>query len=409
MIDFLEENGVIVISDTDWKSILRKLHTSFKERYGLDFLGKVMEWHDIPQELRAEFVGELRRSRDFSFLDFVERFKRMMGLAGGLRDFVKRNWNLFALMGGVAVKVAFDEYCRRIPPKSPEEAQLREIVGKAVDAYNVGIAAYADFKTALDFVSALRAAAEGAGIDATLGAAAAGVALLQSALSWYAQWYVSTHTTWRLCREVGGRSVCFSIKGSEGFFDSEHLVVSANGRELASFNLVRGGAYDGPPRQACLVEGLRGCIDRSAESAGVRVECRSGAPYVECTLEVEQRETAPRTATNDYGSYVLNCASTEERVYKWAWRVRVGLLGLEGVQAPERSLVSSRTLWGACTIEWRYRWWSYGGYSSPGCSSTHSGGSSLSGSWGSRPSSRAAPSGSRPTSSMFRYMSDTDW
>ncbi|MCC6050927.1 MAG: hypothetical protein LM580_09485 [Thermofilum sp.] len=60
---------------------------------------------------------------------------------------------------------------------------------------------------------------------------------------------------------------------------------------------MRGGAYDGPPRQACLVEGLRGCVDRSAESAGVRVECRSGAPYVECTLEVEQRETAPRTAT----------------------------------------------------------------------------------------------------------------
>jgi hypothetical protein len=137
--------------------------------------------------------------------------------------------------------------------------------------------------------------------------------------------------------------------------------------------------------------------------------CRSGAPYVECTLEVEQRETAPRTATYDYGSYVLKRASTEERVYKWAWRVRVGLLGLEEVQAPERRLVSSKTLWGACTVEWRYWWWwqrPYGGYSGSDRSSSSSSGRSSSGSASSGSPSTAPRRSYRPAG--LRYIPD-DW
>jgi len=107
----------------------------------------------------------------------LQGFAEDSGLAVKLRDFVKRNWDLFASVGGVAVKVAFVEWCRRNPPKSPEEAQLREIVGRAIDAYNLGIAAYGEFKTALGFVRALKAAAEGAGMGAALAAAAAGVSL----------------------------------------------------------------------------------------------------------------------------------------------------------------------------------------------------------------------------------------
>jgi uncharacterized membrane protein YgcG len=321
---------------------------------------------------------------------------------------VKKNWDLFALAGGVAAKVAFDEYCRRIPPKSPEEEQLREVVGKALDAYNLGIAAYMDFKTALDFVSALRAAAEGAGIEAALDAAAAGVSLLLSALSWYAQWYVSTHTTYRLCRVVGGRSVCFTIKEPGSLIDTEHLVVAVDGRELLSVGLVRGLSRAGRPRLACLTENpfIIRPVDRSAESGGVRVECRSGVPYVECAVELEQRETARSVERYDYGSYTLVCESAEERVYKWTWRVRVGLLGLEEAQAPVRRLAGSRLIWGACRIEWRSWWWSYGGYSGSGRSFSSSSGRSSSGSASSGSPSTAPRRSYRPA--RLRYIPD-DW
>lgn len=158
---------------------------------------------------------------------------------------------------------------------------------------------------------------------------------------------------YQLCREVGGRTVCFTIAKPSGFFDTEHLVVSVDGSQLASFNLIRGGVHDGPPRQACLVEGLRGCVDRSAESAGVRVECRSGAPYVECAVQLYQSETKRLETSENYGAYVRKCITTVVSRYKWTWRVQVGLLGLAEARAPERQLLSAVEL-PSCWYERRY-------------------------------------------------------
>jgi len=241
---FLEENGIIVITDTESLRVLKTLDGAYRSRYGLDLIDSVADWYGIPKdaEVRAAFRQAVESGEIYNFipgwprekqarLDLaLQGFAEDSGLAVRLRDFVKRNWDLIAQVSGVAAKLAFEECCRRNPPRDAGEAQLRRAVGTALDAYNLAIAAYGEFKTALDFVNALKAAAEGAGIDAALGAAAAGVALLQSALSWYAQWYVSTHTTWRLCREVGGRSVCFAIEKPSGFFDTERLVVTVDGR-----------------------------------------------------------------------------------------------------------------------------------------------------------------------------------
>jgi hypothetical protein len=253
--------------------------------------------------------------------------------------------------------VAFDEYCRRNPPKTPEEAQLRRVMGMAIDAHNVAIAAYMDFETALAFVRSLRAAAAGAGGGATATAAASGVALLQAALAWYAHWYVETHSQLTLSRVVGGHSVCFTIERPGGLFEPEHLVITVDGRKLASFDLVRGGQWEPTPRQACLFEWPGRCVDRSASSGGVSVTCRSGIPFVECTVEVEDRVTITQESTYSYGTCTRTCTTLVMNVYRWAWRVRVGLLGLEEVQAPLGRLAGSRRLGEWCAVRCWIEWW----------------------------------------------------
>lgn len=166
-------------------------------RYGLSLIDSLPDWYGLvlDEEARAAFRQAVENGEIYNFISSwlrpkwerlglaLQGFAEEANVAVGLRDFVRRNRDIVALAGGVAAKVAFDEWCRHNPPKSPEEARLRQLVSMVLDAYNVGIAAYADFKTALGFVHSLRAAAAGAGMSAALSAAAAGVSLLQSALS----------------------------------------------------------------------------------------------------------------------------------------------------------------------------------------------------------------------------------
>jgi hypothetical protein len=146
---FLEENGIVVITDSESLSVLKTLDSSYKARYGLSLIDGIANWYGVPRdpEVRAPQAGGGQR-RDLQLhprlarLDLaVEAFAEDSSLAVRLRDFVKRNWDLIAQVSGVAAKLAFDEWCRRNPSKSPEEAQLRQLVGKALDAYNVGVAA----------------------------------------------------------------------------------------------------------------------------------------------------------------------------------------------------------------------------------------------------------------------------
>jgi hypothetical protein len=421
---FLEENGIIVITDTESLRVLKTLDGAYRSRYGLDLIESVADWYGISKdaEVRAAFRRAVDSGEIYNFipdwpkpkqarLDLaLQGFAEDSSLAVRLRDFVKRNWDLIAQVSGVAAKLAFDEWCRRNPPRSPEEAQLRQLVGRALDAYNVGVAALGEFRTALGFVRALKAAAEGAGVGAALAAATAGVSLLITALAWYHDWWIDAHTTYQLSRAVGGRYVVFTIKRPEGLFGGERLVVTVDGRELMSVRVDR-APDEANPRQACFVEGLFGwCVSKSACSGSVCVECQSATlnnPHAECTVVVFERKTEPVTEKYDRGSYALVCTFAVENTYKWTWRVRIGYLGLAEAQAPARSLESSeRTPWAACRIE-RPWWWSwqqpYSGfsrsYSSPSSGSRPSSASSG--------SSSTAPGGYRPAGP--RYVPDTDW
>jgi hypothetical protein len=47
-----------------------------------------------------------------------------VGLARRLSNWVKKHWDLIARVATTTARVAFEEYCKHNPPKSPEEAQL---------------------------------------------------------------------------------------------------------------------------------------------------------------------------------------------------------------------------------------------------------------------------------------------
>jgi hypothetical protein len=227
LVSFLRENGIVVITDSEGHSVLKTLDSSYKARYGLDLIDSMADWYGISRdpEVRAAFRRAVDSGEIYNFIpdwpkpkqarlgSALQGFAEDSGLAVRLRDFVKRNWDLIARVSGVAAKLAFDEWCRRNPPKSPEEAQLRQLVGKALDAYNVGVAALGEFRTALGFVRALKAAAEGAGMGAALAAAAAGVSLLITALAWYHDWWIDTHTTYQLSRVWAGATLSSPSRG----------------------------------------------------------------------------------------------------------------------------------------------------------------------------------------------------
>jgi hypothetical protein len=204
-----------------------------------------------------------------------------------------------------------------------------------------------DFENALVFVRSLKAAAAGAGVEAVASAAAAGVALLMSALSWYASWYAETHTTYTLCRFVGAYNICFNIERPSGLFEPEHLVITVSGIKVASFDLVRGGQWE-QPRQACLFEWLGRCVDRSASFGPVSITCRSSIPFVECTVEAISWSYISEPRTYDYGYYVRRCVADTQITYRWTWRVRIGVLGLEEIQAPLGWPVSYKWLGESC-------------------------------------------------------------
>jgi hypothetical protein len=271
----------------------------------------------------------------------------------------------------------------------------------------VGIAAYADFKTALDFVRALRTAVEeastAAGVAAAGAAAATGVGLLVTAIGEYLHWYAEAHTTYELCREVGGYRVCFTIKRPAVPLDSEHLVVIVSGGELFSRPLYRALAITYLPTG-----------DSGAASSNVRMRCTNVCTvaigqtafsgYVECVVEVEKRESSERVRGQPLGSCLLiRCRYEDVKVYTYSWRVRVDFLGIKEAQAPSRTLKNSYTVERGCWIEYDYSCW-YGR-----CSDTPSGGSSSSGSSSSPPST--ASSGRQSTNSTvnprLRYISDT--
>jgi len=365
------------------------------------------DWYGISKdaEVRAAFRRAVDSGEIYNFipdwprekqarLDLaLQGFAEDSSLAVRLRDFVKRNWDLIAQVSGVAAKLAFDEWCRRNPPRSPEEAQLRQLVGRALDAYNVGVVALGEFRTALGFVRALKAAASGAGATALSAAVAAGVSLFTAAVFWYAQWWVEAHTVYRLCASVGGRSVCFAIEKPASALASllgvENLNFIVDGRVLASWGIQRGWLS-----QASLLDGS--AVEGSFE--GVRVSCTHFIPpefakdfharaaqMVSCTVEVDARESSVRTAAQPIGGcFLRKCGYEDVKVYVYSWRVRVDLLGLKEVQAPSRSLKTSYTVEKGCWIE-------------RVCA------------WEATPTSSAAPSGGYRPAPKPRYLPDVGW
>jgi hypothetical protein len=218
LINYLRENGIVVITDSEATRVLKTLDGAYKSQYGLGLIDSVADWYGVAsdEEVRATFRRAVDSGEIYNFipdwprekqarLDLaLQGFAEDSGLAVRLRDFVKRNWDLIAQVSGVAAKLAFDEWCRRNPSKSPEEAQLRQLVGKALDAYNVGVVALGEFRTALGFVRALKAAASGAGATALSAVVAAGVSLFTTAVFWYAQWWVEARARRRSGDQRGG-------------------------------------------------------------------------------------------------------------------------------------------------------------------------------------------------------------
>jgi hypothetical protein len=292
----------------------------------------------------------------------IQGFAEDSSLAVKLRDFVRRNWDLVAWVGGVSAKVVFDEYCKRNPPASSEEAQVREGVRKVLDAYNFGLAAFADFRLALDFVCALRAGAGWAG-------AYSGLTLLLVA----SEWYVDTHKgPTALCGTVGGHEVCFVVEwkkwweawfdpgfnlqekwAATWFGDASRLHIRVDGREVAA-PLIRSESL----RYTSLLN-----APLAVELGGVRVSCDASAG---CAVEVERRESSVRTAAQPFGGcFVMKCGYEDVKVYVYSWRVRVVsyLAGIAEEQAPSRSLKASFTLERGCWVE---RVCAYGSSSSSG-------------------------------------------
>jgi len=374
--NFLQERGIVVITDSEANRVVLTLHGAFASRYGQDLVNAMADLYGVPSDeaVRRKLMQALNDGSIFNFIsehatrgtEYLPRtrvrrldealrgFAEDANQAVKLRDFIKRNWGTLSLVGGFALKVAFEAYNRFNPPKTPEEERTRRIVGMAIDMTNLGIATLMDFENALVFVRSLRAAAQGGGAPATATAAAAGVALLMSVLSWYANWYVETHTTYKLCRIVGVYDICFNIERPSGLFETERLVITVDRVEVASFALVRGGHWD-PPRGACLFEWPSHCVDKQVSFGPVSITCQSSTPpFVECTVEAESWSYPSETITYDYGYYVRRCVYVTQITYRWTWRVRVTVLGLEEVQAPLGWPVSYKWLGESCITKYFY-------------------------------------------------------
>ena len=158
MIDALKKNGVVVITDSESLRVLKTLDSEFQRRYGMDLIGSVANWYGIedPDAVKAfreavesgdvyNFISEWPKPKYKRLDSAFQGFAEDASAASKIKDFVKRNWDLIAAVGGVAARAIFDAYCARNPPSSPEEEQLREQVGAAIDAYNVGLAALGEF------------------------------------------------------------------------------------------------------------------------------------------------------------------------------------------------------------------------------------------------------------------------
>jgi hypothetical protein len=373
LISYLKENGVVVITDSNADSVLKSLKAEYEARYGLNLYHYMEDWYGFTDpEVRTAFEEAVERGEIYNFipewprerqarLDLaIQGFAEDSSLAVKLRDFVRRNWDLVAWVGGVSAKVVFDEYCKRNPPASSEEAQVREGVRKVLDAYNFGLAAFADFRLALDFVCALRAGAGWAG-------AYSGLTLLLVA----SEWYVDTHKgPTALCGTVGGHEVCFVVEwkkwweawfdpgfnlqekwAATWFGDASRLHIRVDGREVAA-PLIRSESL----RYTSLLN-----APLAVELGGVRVSCDASAG---CAVEVERRESSARTAAQPIGGcFLRKCGYEDVKVYVYSWRVQVDLLGLKEVQAPSRSLKASFTLERGCWVE---RVCAYGSSSSSG-------------------------------------------
>jgi hypothetical protein len=218
-----------------------------------------------------------------------------------------------------------------------------------------------DFENALVFVRSLRAAAAGAGEAATATAAAAGVALLMSALSWYADWYVEQHTTYTLCRFVGAYKICFNIERPPAAsatlppYRKEYLTITMSGIKaennaitaseikVASLPLYRTLA-----NARIMDDYWLKAVDRSASFGPVSITCRNVITGVECTVEAISWSYISEPRTYDYGYYVRRCVADTQITYRWTWRVRIGVLGLEEIQAPLGWPVSYKWLGESC-------------------------------------------------------------
>ena len=369
LIKALKENGVVVITDSESLRVLKTLDSNYRSRYGMDLIGSVADWYGVKDpEARAAFREAVESGDIYNFISewpepkqarldsAFESFAEDASAALKVKDFVKKNWDLIAMAGGVTAKVAFEAYCARNPPSSPEEEQLRQQVRTAIDAYNVGLAALGEFRTALAFVRSLKAAIAGSGGAAALSTAlSAGLALFASAVIWYASWWVETHTTYQLSARLCSHTVSFVIEKPKSIFDTERLVFIVDGREAASWGIRRGWLS-----QASLLDSAV-----AASFGDVRVSCTryvppefekdfhaSAAAMVACNVEVEQRESSERTSAQPFsGCYVKRCRYEDVKVYVYSWRVRVDLLGLKEVQAPARSLKTSFTLERGCWYE----------------------------------------------------------
>ena len=394
VIKYLRSKGVVVITTTEANSVLATINEAYKSWHGTSLLDRWADWAadwlrkvgkfkeaaalSDPQ-VRASLERKLYDGSIFNFIppeevgltrrqrSLAEFEKALMGFAEDaeqavkLRDFVRKNWGTLAPVAGITLKVVFETYNRLNPPKTPEEEQTRRIVGMAIDMTNLGIAALMDFENALVFVRSLRAAARGAGGAATATAAAAGVALLMSALSWYADWYVEQHTTYTLCRFVGAYDICFNIERHTEAFDilqpprKEYLTITMRGIKVennaitaseikvASFPLCRTFANAHIVDDNWLLP-----ADRSASFGPISITCSNAIIGAECTVEAISWSYISEPQTYDYGYFVRRCVADTKITYRWTWRVRIGPLGLEEVQAPLGWPVSYKWLGESC-------------------------------------------------------------
>jgi hypothetical protein len=319
-----------------------------------------------------------------------------VGLARRLSDWVKEHWDLIAFAATTTARVAFEEYCKHNPPKSPEEAQLREYVRRALDTADFGLAAYGTFENALAFVKALKDVVAGTG-----GAAAAGT-LLSCLMTFNAAiwWYLVTRAAYCLEKTLGGHTITFYLAladfgpaSSAGAISAvsfnPHLLVHVDGRLAARIDLDLVGQV------------LHLARPVSVEVDGVKVRCWGDGLGAACRVEVTQRETGTKSSVTTAHPYRITCAWVAENTYLHTWQVRavtpfgVYIVGLKEDQPPTSRLVSSRVVrFNGCTFTY------IGGFS---------GSSPSSGSSGSSSSSSASGYNSRAPNHRSRYRPDVDW